>query len=309
MTEAQAAREAKDALFDYAKARESTVNRSIGQALMFWSFQAESLRALADAMARGEVRPVVHAYRAIRKMAQQQGLDAQGSGYDMARVYRYMTEDFEDNPSIVGGFTIPALESFGIIAEGFGSVLSVATGDASFQEALTRQVKILRNRSQLRPLLDGMIAEVEKKNDLSMCSGGFVPNAYVSGMPDFVWEELKNRNWIKAVDPLKRRQGKATRDNEQWKFVDRESKAAFEHIQRGMLAIGIKRAIDDNLIKTRAVFAGSKEGMVPYPFSGAGGLWDLILYHAAVKSFLSHRDPDKQLEYNRKRIERSLGQQ
>lgn len=309
LTEAQAAREAKDALFDYAKARESPVNRRIGQALMFWSFQAESIRALADAMARGEVRPVVHAYRAIRKMAQQQGLDAQGSSYDMARVYRYISEDFEDNPSIVGGFTIPALESFGLLAEGFGNVASVAVGDASFQEALSRQVKILTNRSQFRPLLDGLIAEIEKKDDLSMGKGGFVPNAYVSGMPDFAWEELKNRNWIKAVDPLKRRQGKATRDNEQWKFVDHESKAAFEHIQRGMLAIGIKRAIEDNVIKTRAIFAGSEEGMVPYPLSGSGGLWDLILYHAAVKSFLSKQAEDLKIQYKGWQIERSLQQQ
>lgn len=91
----------------------------------------------------------------------------------------------------MGGFTIPALESFGLLAEGFGNVASVAVGDASFQEALSRQVKILTNRSQFRPLLDGLIAEIEKKDDLSMGKGGFVPNAYVSGMPDFAWEELK----------------------------------------------------------------------------------------------------------------------
>lgn len=108
---------------------------------------------------------------------------------------------------------------------------------------------------------------------------------------------------------MKRRQGKATRDNEQWKFVDHESKAAFEHIQRGMLAIGIKRAIEDNVIKTRAIFAGSEEGMVPYPLSGSGGLWDLILYHAAVKSFLSKQAEDLKIQYKGWQIERSLQQQ
>jgi hypothetical protein len=184
LTPAAAAREAKDALFDYSKARGGEIDRFIGQAIYFWSFQRESFRSVIDAVASGKASQLLHSYRAMNHLFHDEELKATGSNYDAARLYRYLTTDFEGKKGIAAGFAIPAFESIGVMAEGLSlalypfqqDILDVSAVGEAGKKSLNRLVKNFTERKPFRPLINIILELVDQTKDEATRKGFYVPN-------------------------------------------------------------------------------------------------------------------------------------
>ena len=292
LTEAQAAREAKDALFDYGRAREGAIDRGIGQMLYFWSFQSESLRAMTDAMWR-DPKHIINMYRILRKEQEKNDVLATGGNTDQARVFRRKIKAFDRQESIVAGFAVPALESFGMVAEGMATALApIMYEDVSLTESLLRQKDIVINRASFRPLLKIGLQWYNKKGFGSR-EGQFVPNPYVAGVPDRFWPEYRKIFNIVPALPDERRTGKASRFGEQWRFATVNDESFHMMMQQVLFVAGMQRRLED-VLKTSAIV--TKPGQtIPYPYGEEHSLLEAIIYESGSVTFLTYRPPEQRL--------------
>ena len=305
LTVPQAAREAKDSLFDYEMARSKELNRKIGQVLIFWSFPAESFRAMMDAFARGDAKYILHTYRVIKSQTTDEEMAAIGYGPDTSRIYRKLNKSFEGQRGISAGFPAPMLESFSMAADGMQMVLSPMLEDVPITMSLKRQRDILMWRGPFRPFWK-LAIDIVKSEDMGQKEGWYVPNPYVAGVPDWAWPQFKDTFNIIAVKPEERRENKATRDGEHWRFRDATSQSTFFAFQTAAFAFGMRRSIEDNLLKAGAEFYEEDVGFQPYPYGEKGSLYDVLMYQSALKTHLTYREPARELEYRRRAVQKEL---
>jgi hypothetical protein len=128
----------------------------------------------------------------------------------------------------------------------------------------------------------------------------------VAGVPDWAWPQFKDTFNIIAVKPEERRENKATRDGEHWRFRDATSQSTFFGFQTAAFAFGMRRSIEDNLLKAGAEFYEEDVGFQPYPYGEKGSLYDVLMYQSALKTHLTYREPARELEYRRRAVQKEL---
>ena len=304
LTEAAAAREGKDVLFDYQQARSVEANRVIGQAVYFWSFQSESLRAMFDALWR-DPKQIINTYRVLRSEQQRADMVASGGNSDQARVFRKQIQGFDKQQNVVAGFPIPALESFGMAAEGVSAVLApLLYDDVSISQSVMRQSDILLDRTSFRPII-ALSLKLLKKKGLGMREGQFVPTMYVSGLPDALWPTFRQVFNVKAAEPSERKKGKATRAGAQWRFATVQDETAFLLYQQTLFAVGLQRRAEDAL-RSAAIQTYPTVKRVPYPYGEEHDLLETIIYEAGAQTYLGYYSPEQQLGLQQARIRSEL---
>ena len=299
LPEAVASREAKDALFNYQRARESQLNRNIGQAIMFWSFQSESLRGMTDALWR-DPKQIINAYRLYRKQQERNDQLASGGNNDQARTFRRQITGFDRQNNIVAGFAHPGLESFGMAAEASMMVMAPFLDDVTVADAVMRQTDILTNRASFQPIVNAALRLMQKKG-FGLRQGQFVPNNYVSGVPDALWPEYRKVFNIVPAKPEARRTGKASRFGEQWRFESVEDETNHLLFQQGLLLFGLQRRVEDGL-RSAGIYTAPGAERVPYPYGEEHNLLETVIYEAGWQTYLSERDPQQQLQLQKARI-------
>jgi len=298
-----AAREGKDAALDYQRARSSQVNRGIGQALMFWSFQSESLRATMDSLWR-DPKDIINTYRVLRAEQQRADMEASGSNVDQARILRKRIQGFDKEQNIVAGFAIPALESFGLAAEGMGVVVSAFQDDVSLTKLTKRQTALLLDRASFRPSLR-LALELSQQKGLGLREGKFVPANYVSGIPDWAWPTYRAAFNIEMVPVNERRKGKASRYGEQYRFASTGDETAHLLFQQILFAAGLQRRFEDSL-RTAGIVTYPSAERIPYPYGEEHSLLEGIIYEAGVQTYLSDYGPERQLGLQKARVRSEL---
>ena len=320
---AAAAREAKDALFDYSKARGNEIERAWGQVIYFWSFQRESFRSVIDAVASGKANQLLHSYRVMNHLFHDEELKTTGSNFDAARLYRYLTTDFEGKKGIAGGFAVPAFESIGVMAEGLSlalypfqqDILDVSAVGEAGKKSLNRLVKNFTERKPFRPSINIILELIDQTKDEATRKGFYVPNYVVSGMPDWAWPTFKESFDIVPVPINERRENKASRVDEEgnpqhWRFKNKTAQGNYEIMQAILLGMGIKRTIEDNILKSGAILKAAAPGKdEPYPYSASGSLLDLLMFQAAMKTYLQFTPASAQIERTQKRKEAGIRSQ
>lgn len=319
-----AAREAKDALFDYQKARtmKPDVNgikgleleRMIGQVMFFWSFQRESYRSVIDAVASGKAKQLLHSYRAMSTLFHDEEAKISGSNYDTSRLFRYMNKDFEGKKGVTGGFAVPAFESMAVMAEGIAFALALVQPDLH-GPAFDRITKSVIERKPFIPVINLVMEEFRNAIEEETKTGFYVNNYIVSGMPDWAWPLFKERYNVVPVPIEKRRGNKASRVNEEghpqhWKFKTRRDQKAYKRDEQILMMMGVKRFIDDNIYKSTAIYQKSiPGGNEPYPYAANGGFMELLLFQAAMKTSLGYTEPEERIERMQKRKEAGIRSQ